>query len=214
MTDELIREVDEAMKYDRAKQAWDTHGKTLILLAALCIVLIGGFSYWQHQQEVANEQWTAHFLEARDAFKAGRYDEAKQTYEKLVTNSSGAQAQMAGIWLAKTQLRLANQEGVLDALDGVVKSDEKKEQPALVVMACLQGAALAPEDARFQACLPQKPDAALKPLVDEHRSIMLMAKGDYKAAQAALPKGSLPPAQQARVDDMSSYLASKNTHDE
>ncbi len=214
MTDELIREVNEAMKVDRAKQVWNTHGKSVISLAVVAILLIGGFSYWQHQQQATNEQWTTDLLAARVAFKAGDLEEAKKIYETLAKNSQGAQRQMAGLWLAKTQLRLANQEGVLSALDDVIKSDAKKEQSAFVVMACLQALALAPEDARFQGCLPQASGAALKPLADEHRAVMLMAKGDYKAAQKALPQGVLPPAQQARVDDMLSYLASKNTHDE
>lgn len=214
MNDDLIREVNEAMKVDRARALWNTHGKKIMMLAVAIVALAGGFSYWQQQQHAAHQQWTNDLMAARDVFRSGDAAKAKDLYEALVKNSTGAQSQMAGLWLAKSELKLANQEGVLNALNNVIKQDDAKNPSAFAALACLQGAALAPEDERFVTCLSTQKGAPLKALADEHKAVMLMAKGDYKAAKAALPKGSLSPDQQARIDDMSSYIASKTTHED
>ena len=61
---DVFREVDEALREDRARTIWKRYG-TLIVSAALLIVMsTGGFVFWRNHQANQNAQYTAALVSA------------------------------------------------------------------------------------------------------------------------------------------------------
>ena len=62
---DVFREVDEALREDRARTIWKRYG-TLIISAALVIVMAtAGFVFWRNYQANQNAQYTAALVSAK-----------------------------------------------------------------------------------------------------------------------------------------------------
>lgn len=212
MTDDLIREVNEAMQQERWHQLWKRYGGKMIYGCAAIVALAGGMIVWQQRETYQHQQQTAKLMEARELFVGGEYDKAQEQFAALAKKASGQPAILANLWLAKAALANENQTVALDALAAIVK-DNPKPTSAFIAMACVQGAMLAPDDARFANCLPVNPEDPLYGMAKEQLVVQAAGTHDFAKAKDELPAHTLPLTQERRLEDVKTYLKSAE-HDQ
>lgn len=209
MSDELIREVNEAMQKERMQAFWDRYGKQLLGAAGVAVLLAIASLVYQQQQTAGNQQRTSLLLEAREQFAAKQYEQARQSFAKVSDESKGETRALALIWQAKAASELKDNAGALEAYAQASEAKAGEKSGVFAAFACLSGAMLAPQDARFAACLPKDASAPLFAMAAEMRAVD--AALDPKADTVVLPNPqSLPFSQRQRVDDLNIYLSSKS----
>ena len=64
---EIFREVDEALREDRAKAVWQKYGTLLISMVTVIILATGGYVFWQDYAERRDQDLTGVLLTALEA---------------------------------------------------------------------------------------------------------------------------------------------------
>ena len=112
--DAMAREIDEELRREQFLKLWDKYG-VYVLGAALAVIIgVGGWKYYQHQQNVATETASTQFIVSlNDLTSKDRAIDGQKNLEALATSGPKGYAALA-------RLRLAAQQGaegsVLDAL--------------------------------------------------------------------------------------------------
>ncbi len=111
MTD-VFREIEEAIREDRAKELWQRYGTWIIAAAVVLVVAVGGYTYWRsHRAAEAREQTVA----LADDFARASADPAA-TAQALTTL-----AEQAGVGRATlARLRAAGLRAEAGDRDGAV----------------------------------------------------------------------------------------------
>ncbi|WP_018260856.1 tetratricopeptide repeat protein [Methylobacterium sp. WSM2598] len=84
--DEFIREVNEDYRRDRAAEIWKRYSGVFIGIAVLVVIGVGGWRFWQHEQQVQAEAASRRFDEAVRASK-DKGSEAAKAFETLAADS-------------------------------------------------------------------------------------------------------------------------------
>lgn len=202
--DSLLREIDEALQQERWHQLWKRYGSRILYSCAAIVVIMGGLIVWQQRSTYIAQENTKALMSARDRFIDGAFDQAAIDFAALADKSSGAHRVLALLWMAKSHLAGEQQA---EAVEALAKASAESKPQALVKLACVQGKMLAPKDARFDGCLPEK-DMAFHGFAAELNAAQAAATQDFDKALAALPEGRLPMTQQRRIDDIKAYAQS------
>ncbi|MFE1598654.1 tetratricopeptide repeat protein [Methylobacterium sp. ID0610] len=108
--DEFIREVNEEYRRDRAAEVWKRYSGVFIGIAVLVVLGVGGWRFWQHEQQVQAETASRRFDEAvRSAKDKGA--EAVKSFEAVAAEAPGGYRVLA-------RLRAAAETGKTDAAAG------------------------------------------------------------------------------------------------
>lgn len=205
MNDELIQEVDHAMQQERWHALWRQYGKFVTYGCVVIVLLAAAMVYWRDQNRGAREHQTSLLLEARNLYASERYGEAKETLDELKAEATGDMRAIAYLWLAKLQLTVDKQEQAIESLASIIA--ENKEASPLVMLGCMQGFLLAPDDARFVACMSR--ESSMEALTNELLAVDKTLKGEVKEAVKLVPDTSmLPVTQRQRITDLNAYLSS------
>ena len=54
MTD-VFREIEEAIREDRAKELWQRYGNWIIAGAVALVIAVGGYTYWRSHRAAVSE---------------------------------------------------------------------------------------------------------------------------------------------------------------
>lgn len=204
--DSLLREIDSALQHDRWHQLWKHYGSRILFACAAVVLVMGGTIVWQQRASHLAQQRTHALMGARDAFIENDFTKAQEGFAAVAKDAPGTiHAALADVWLAKTKLALQDHDGALDAL---AAATQNSKGGVVSSMACLQGAMLAPDDARFTSCLPAKDGDAFAASAAEFRAVQAAAGKNFSKAQTLLPATAMPLSQQRRVDDLKDYLQS------
>ncbi len=100
--DNLVREVDEAIRQDQMMALWRYYRKPLIAAAAALIIATTGSVIWQRYEEQRAGVTMHAMLRAHAAFEDGNYGRAVEGFETAEEEASTAAARdLAQLWQAR-----------------------------------------------------------------------------------------------------------------
>ena len=138
--DSLAREIDEELRREQLLKLWERYGTYLIAAAALIIIGIGGFKYFEHRQTVAAETAGARFTAAAREAAQNRTAEAQKALEEIQSSAPAGYAALARLRLAAADRLAGRRAEALAAYEAIAK--EKGLDPLLADYARLQAATL------------------------------------------------------------------------
>ena len=137
--DSLAREIDEELRREQLLKLWERYGTYAIAVAALIIIGIGGFKYFEHRRTVAAETAGAHFTAAARAAQ-NRTAEAQRALEEIQSSAPAGYAALARLRLAAADRQAGRRAEALAAYEAIGK--EKGLDPLLTDYARLQAASM------------------------------------------------------------------------
>src|SRR5262249_3948755 len=138
--DSLAREIDEELRREQMLKLWEQYGIYAIAAAALIIVGIGGFKYFEHRRTVAAEAAGAHFPAAAREAAQNKAGEAQKALEEMASSAPAGYAALARLRLAAADRQAGRVAEALAAYEAIAK--EKGLDPMLADYARLQAATL------------------------------------------------------------------------
>ncbi|MGL4441662.1 MAG: tetratricopeptide repeat protein [Bosea sp. (in: a-proteobacteria)] len=118
MSDNFLREIDEEVRRDKAADLWKKYGNLIIALLVLLVAAVGGWRFWQHQQERAAQAISERLEGALKASRENRGEEAERTLADLSTQGSDGYRLVARFRIAAEAARREPADGAkaFDAL--------------------------------------------------------------------------------------------------
>ena len=203
MADQLLQEVDDALRADKIHEWWRTNKNTLIAFIAALILGTAANAAWQHYREVKGGHMLAALSENQQLLAKGKAEDAAAGFKKIADGASGEFKDLALVWESralfaagkKTEAAAPLKEAV--ATGGNLWSD----------IACLRLAGL---DAKAAApCLQSASSSPLASTRAEWSAANLWASGDKDGAMASIEKqlANKDPTQDSR-ERLTQWLAS------
>lgn len=141
--DLMAKEVDEELRREQLKKIWDNYGTYIIAAAALIVVGVGGFKWWEGRRIAATEAAGARFEEAlsKAAATDGKSEEASKTFGEIAKSGSAGYSTLAQLMLAANAAKAGKTEEAIAAYetsarstgDGLVKDFARLQVAALKV---------------------------------------------------------------------------------
>lgn len=118
MSDNFLREIDEEVRRDKAADLWKKYGNLVIAVLALVVAAVGGWRFWQSQQERAAQAVSDRLETALKASRESRGEEAEKTLAELTTGTGEGYRLVARFRLAAEAARREPADGAkaFDAL--------------------------------------------------------------------------------------------------
>ena len=138
--DSLAREIDEELRREQLLKLWERYGTYVIAVAALIIIGIGGFKYFEHRRTVAAETAGARFTAAAREAAQNRGAEAQKALEEIQSSAPAGYAALARLRLAAADRQAGRRAEALAAYEAIGK--EKGLDPLLTDYARLQAASM------------------------------------------------------------------------
>jgi hypothetical protein len=138
--DSLAREIDEELRREQLLKLWERYGTYVIAAAALIIMGIGGFKYFEHRRTVAAETAGARFTAAAREAAQNRTAEAQKALEEIQSSAPAGYAALARLRLAAADRQAGKRAEALAAYEAIAR--EKGLDPLLTDYARLQAATL------------------------------------------------------------------------
>lgn len=179
-------DLEEQEQLAQLKHFWSKYGNliTWVLIAVLAgLASWNGWQYWQRKTAV---EASALFDELEMAAQAKDMDKTSRVWADMQQRvGRTAQAQQAALLMAKVLYENGQAAPAREALQWLVNG---AKDDGLVAVARLRLAALDFQEKKYDAALqwlePSMP-AEFKPLADDRRGDVLLAKGDSESARKA-----------------------------
>lgn len=144
--DGFLREIEEELRRERLEKIWRQYGTYIIAAAALIVVGVFGFKYWESQRMAAAEAAGAGYEDALALAADNKEGSAAKEFEKIA-QGSGGYAQLARLQLAGVLLKEGKKNEALAVYEELSKNSSADE--LLRGYAQLQAAALSVDKADF-----------------------------------------------------------------
>lgn len=140
--DSLLREVDEELRREKLQKLWEKYGIYVLSLAAIIIVSVAGYKFWDTRQQSLAEEQGAGYEAVLKLIKFTKTEDATKELEKIIASghlgyATLAQLQMAGIHLKsnrpKDALRVLEEIEKNSSLDLNIRSFARLEAASLRV---------------------------------------------------------------------------------
>jgi len=138
--DSLAREIDEELRREQLLKLWDQFGTYAIAAAALIIVGIGGFKYFDYRRTLAAETAGARFTAAARETAQNKSAEAQTALEEIASSAPAGYAALARLRLAAADREAGKTAAAQAAYEAI--ANEKGLDPLLADYARLQAATL------------------------------------------------------------------------
>lgn len=190
MADDLVREVNEAMRADRTAAFWKKQQGLIIGIVLAIVLAAAAHSIWQSMRESHGGEVMLQLSDNQRLLAAGKAEEAAAGFGEVVKATSGELKALASIWQARALIVAQKTDEAIAVLtpvsnDGNLWSD----------IACLRLAGLSAKNA---TCLSTKKGS---PLASE--------RAQWAAAQA-WENGE----KDAAIASITALIADKNTSQE
>lgn len=187
MADSLLREVDEALRADRASALWQKHRSVIITFAVVLILGTAANSLWQaHRKTQGGERFAALSMNEQ-LLASGKAEEAAQGFKKVAAEASGEVKALALVWQSRAHVAAKQPEQAISALQAAVAQGHS----LWADIACLRLAGL---DAKAAApCLAANEKSPLAATRAEWSAANLWAEGNTAQAIAALERHAADP---------------------
>ncbi len=211
--DAFIREVDEAYREDELKKFAREWGRWVLLAIGLGLALLGGWFFWQHQQNRKVEAISEQFSEALTKLDSGDSTAAVASLATIGESSNPSYASLADISSAGVAVNGGDKDKAIAALKAVAANS--KVAPAFRDVATmkllrLQFDDLAPAEILKRTAPYTQGDSPWFPIAGEMAALAHVKAGDTKAAGAMflrLASDELaPPSLRARAEQMAAAL--------
>lgn len=118
---DIIREVDEELRREQLEKLWKKHGGTMLVVALIIVVGVGGYQLWQYWRQQQAEREGARFVAAMELQQAGKTDEAEKALTAILGDGSAAYRTLAGLRLAALLASTGKAADAVAAYDAVAK---------------------------------------------------------------------------------------------
>lgn len=98
--DPMLRELEAEVRREQMAKLWDRYGIYAIVLAALLVVGVGGYKWWEARSIAAAEEAGARYEEAMRLAQEGKGDEARQAFEAMAREAPKGYASLARLQIA------------------------------------------------------------------------------------------------------------------
>jgi hypothetical protein len=180
MADNLLREVDEALRAERAASLWNTHKRTLMAIGVALVLAVAGKSGWHHYREAKGGSLLLELSQARDLMLANKPAEAAKAFATIADDTSGEQRALALVWQSRAEQATGENAAATEALKHAVTTGQSLWSD----IACLRLAGL--DAAAAEACLNNPADSPLIAQRQEWAAAIDWKNGNADAAMAAL----------------------------
>ena len=118
MTD-LIREVDEELRAERALRLWKTYGKYVIGAAVLVVAVTAAVVVWKDQQRKSREADGERFAAALALAYEGKVADAGPAFAAIAKDGGAGYRALAGLHEAALKTRAGDTEGAIAVYDAL-----------------------------------------------------------------------------------------------
>lgn len=198
MNDSLLREINEDIRRDKARDAWKKNRGMLIALVVAVIVGTAGGQVYRHQKMKNDSGMTSALLEAKQQLEAGKPKEAASLLGKAAAAESGDDRALLQSWQARAELTAGDDAAAEATMTEIIKTaakDSTWRDLACVWMAGLKGAM--PGECTGNG------KSALAGVKHEMAAATAIEAGDFDRARAELASlrtmTNATPEQQARA---------------
>lgn len=115
----LVREINQELKQDQYKKVWAKYGSFAIAFAVLVVLAVGGYKFWQGQQEKSRMAASDRYAVAVALTKDGKTKEATDALAAIVRDAPSGYASLARLQEAAAFTKagdVANAVRIYDAL--------------------------------------------------------------------------------------------------
>lgn len=116
---DIFREVEEDLRHDRIKEAWDKYGNYVIAFASLIAILTGGFQLWQKIQADNRVAQADQYMAAIESLQSGSTDVAQDALQDIQEEGSGGYKALAGFQQAALHVREDDLESAIKTYDSI-----------------------------------------------------------------------------------------------
>lgn len=121
---DLLHELMDDVRADRASQLWKQHGRWVIYTAIGIVLVTAAMVYWQHHRRDASMRQTALYLQADDLVAKGELDAALAALDKISMTSPSGFHGMALLKKAQVLYLLHKKEESRTVLSELAKRDD------------------------------------------------------------------------------------------
>lgn len=181
--DSFIREVNEELRSDQMKGAWQRFGRYLIVLAVLIVLGTVGykvFQYWDNNQSSGTGD---QFIAAMKLADENKSDEALTALEKLEKEGHGDYPILARLRAASVLAQKGDATGAIAAFDMIGK-DQKAPAP-IRDAAKMRAAWLLIENGTYEQVSAQVEEMAVPTNAFRHSAREALGLAAYKAGNMA-----------------------------
>jgi len=125
--DTFIREVDEQMRQDRARELWSKYGKVVIALAVAVVLATAGMVSWRSYNQSVAAGFGDRFADAIVLSNEGKHDEAIAKLQEIAADGSGQYPALAELRIAGEMAGSGDTKGAMARFD-VIAADSGFDQ--------------------------------------------------------------------------------------
>jgi hypothetical protein len=179
--DLLMREVDEELRREQLKKLWERYGTYVIAAAALIVLGVGGYKFWQAREIDAREQAGKRFAEARRLAADGKAEDARKAFAEIGKSGPTGYAALAQLSLAGAHVKAGRTAEAVAAFEAAAR--QAAGDPIVAGFARLQAAALRSGDADWTEMENRLNDLTVDSSPWRHGAIELLGLTALKAGK-------------------------------
>lgn len=141
---DIFREVDEDLRREEFAKLWDRYGVFVLLCAALIVITVGAYQFFQWRQNSISSENGKAFYQAAQLVKDGKDSEALAAYGTLAAQAPEGYRVLANLEIAALKVKEGKKAEAVALYDQVGKS---AQDAVLKNYATLQAAALRSDEA-------------------------------------------------------------------
>lgn len=122
---DIFREVEEEVRRERLEKLWKKYGDYAIAGAAVLIIGVAGFKFWQHYEYVQTQKASAAYLEALETAGMGKADATVARYAQIAKSAPGGYALVAQMSQADTLLAAGKTQEAVALYKKIADKDSK-----------------------------------------------------------------------------------------
>jgi len=124
MADSLLKEVDDALRADRAGALWRKHRRFIITLGVIVIAATAANSAWQSYREARGGRILAALVANQQLLEHGNISEAAEGFQSIAAGADGDFKDLALIWQSRALMAAHKKPEAIAALSEAVASGD------------------------------------------------------------------------------------------
>lgn len=179
MSDNLLQEIDQALRADRAAALWHTHKRRVLFFVAAIILAAAANSAYESYRESRGGTLLSQLLTQQKLLTSGKAEEAAKGFAEVAGNTSGELKALALIWQSRALVAANNKADAVKVLIPAADGTGLWADVACIRLAPLDSEAASP-------CLNKAGPSPLAGERAEWAAANRWAAGDVAAAKATL----------------------------
>lgn len=122
--DSFIREVDEQIRQDRARDLWSKYGKFIVAAAVLIVLATAASVIWNQYRENQIAAAGDAYIDALDLAERDPPETAIEALDEIAQNGSGAYPALAQLRIAAERLESGDKQAAMEGFEAVADNAE------------------------------------------------------------------------------------------